>query len=273
MKYEYPLIRIHLYQLIFYSLYVFLASIYYYGLINMGVFQESKLFSWFPFLLPAALTPLIYFMGRAYYFIAGVGWSLKVKMVFIFLALALPVFTFVQAFTPKAPFFAYVMVVVFLVQVWCYVVIIANYKKIDEPLRKFVAKLLFILPFYSIPIGIMDNWVMQGQLKEGQVPFGIMGQPLVYFLNNMMSLVVLLKARSLMGEQGGMIPRTFLLQYPLTSREQEILELLDKGLSNKEIASKLFISPSTARNHLSAIFEKTSTSSRAKLISLIQTFR
>jgi DNA-binding NarL/FixJ family response regulator len=42
----------------------------------------------------------------------------------------------------------------------------------------------------------------------------------------------------------------------LTPREQEILRLLAEGLSTKEIAEKLFISPKTVENHRSNIMSK-----------------
>jgi len=42
----------------------------------------------------------------------------------------------------------------------------------------------------------------------------------------------------------------------LTPREREVLALIAKGMSNKEIARQLFISDKTVKNHLSNIFEK-----------------
>jgi DNA-binding NarL/FixJ family response regulator len=42
----------------------------------------------------------------------------------------------------------------------------------------------------------------------------------------------------------------------LTRREQEIMVLLAQGLSNKQIAEKLFISPKTVENHRSNILRK-----------------
>lgn len=42
----------------------------------------------------------------------------------------------------------------------------------------------------------------------------------------------------------------------LTAREAEILALLAKGLSNKEIGQKLYIAAGTVRNHLFNIFKK-----------------
>ena len=49
----------------------------------------------------------------------------------------------------------------------------------------------------------------------------------------------------------------------LTAREVEVLRLLARGLSNKEIAARLFISPKTAGNHIEHIYSKIGTSNRA----------
>jgi two-component system nitrate/nitrite response regulator NarL len=42
----------------------------------------------------------------------------------------------------------------------------------------------------------------------------------------------------------------------LTTREREICELLERGLSNKEIARRLFIEQATVKNHVHNILEK-----------------
>jgi DNA-binding CsgD family transcriptional regulator len=52
----------------------------------------------------------------------------------------------------------------------------------------------------------------------------------------------------------------------LTGREREILRLVATGANNQEIATKLFISDKTVRNHLTAIFDKLGVSSRAQAI-------
>jgi HD-GYP domain-containing protein (c-di-GMP phosphodiesterase class II) len=48
----------------------------------------------------------------------------------------------------------------------------------------------------------------------------------------------------------------------LTAREVEVLRLVARGMSSKEIAASLVISPKTARNHIEHIFVKTGATSR-----------
>ncbi len=50
-----------------------------------------------------------------------------------------------------------------------------------------------------------------------------------------------------------------------TARELEIVEAVAEGLSNKEIAGKLFISEGTVKNYISAILDKENLSHRTQL--------
>ena len=50
----------------------------------------------------------------------------------------------------------------------------------------------------------------------------------------------------------------------LTAREVEVLGLVAEGLSNREIAARLFISTNTAANHIRSILMKTGTTNRTQ---------
>ena len=49
----------------------------------------------------------------------------------------------------------------------------------------------------------------------------------------------------------------------LTAREVEVLILLARGMSNRQIAERLVITPKTAGNHIEHIYAKIGASSRA----------
>lgn len=50
----------------------------------------------------------------------------------------------------------------------------------------------------------------------------------------------------------------------LTAREREVLKLIAEGMINKEIATKLYISEKTVKNHVSSIFRKLNVSDRTQ---------
>jgi two-component system, NarL family, nitrate/nitrite response regulator NarL len=59
----------------------------------------------------------------------------------------------------------------------------------------------------------------------------------------------------------------------LTSRETQIVALIDEGLSNKEIASRLQIELPTVKNHVHHIFEKLRVSRRSEAAARIRSLR
>lgn len=58
-----------------------------------------------------------------------------------------------------------------------------------------------------------------------------------------------------------------LSENPLTDRESEVLGLVSKGKTTKEIAGELYLSPGTVRNYVSTILEKLGVSNRIEAIS------
>lgn len=54
-------------------------------------------------------------------------------------------------------------------------------------------------------------------------------------------------------------------QYDISEKEQGIIELVAEGLSNKEIAEKLFLSEGTVRNYISTVLEKLALRDRTQL--------
>lgn len=60
------------------------------------------------------------------------------------------------------------------------------------------------------------------------------------------------------------VPRKEILEEPLTSREEEVLKLIARGISNQAIARELFISEKTVKNHITNIFRKIKVNDRTQ---------
>lgn len=59
-----------------------------------------------------------------------------------------------------------------------------------------------------------------------------------------------------------------LRELSITPRELEILALISKGMSNREIAEKLFVSESTVKTHSSRLFDKLSAKRRTQAVQI-----
>ena len=77
-------------------------------------------------------------------------------------------------------------------------------------------------------------------------------------------LVAAVTSRAPDAPEGGIHPRQ--LPAGLTTREAEVLALLASGLSNPEIAQRLFVSNATVKTHINRIFAKTGARDRAQAV-------
>jgi DNA-binding NarL/FixJ family response regulator len=85
---------------------------------------------------------------------------------------------------------------------------------------------------------------------------------------------VLARRLRALGEQGvhrGPRPTTAANAAGLTHREAQVMQLLEAGLSNAEIASQLVLSRRTVDNHVSAILRKLGVPTRGEAADQAQT--
>lgn len=74
------------------------------------------------------------------------------------------------------------------------------------------------------------------------------------------------KAISQSGLDGFIINSEKLRSHGISVRELEVLELMAKGLSNQEIANKLFVSPHTIKTHSANLYSKLDVKRRTQAI-------
>ena len=84
-----------------------------------------------------------------------------------------------------------------------------------------------------------------------------------YFLDSAVSAQVVETLKKLPGKETKINDAHYAT---LTAREQEVLRLLAEGLTSKEIAKKLFISPKTVENHRANIMNKLDLHSTIELV-------
>ena len=73
-------------------------------------------------------------------------------------------------------------------------------------------------------------------------------------------------AKKLLGDYLSKLEKDSEAELLISAREKEILRLLAEGYNNKEIAEKLFISPSTVHSHRSNLMHKLNLNNRRELI-------
>ena len=83
---------------------------------------------------------------------------------------------------------------------------------------------------------------------------------------------VVVKEILLPAQQSFTLNEARLRELGITRRELEILELIARGLSNREIAEKLFVSENTVKTHSSRLFDKLSAKRRTQAVQLGKDF-
>jgi DNA-binding CsgD family transcriptional regulator len=83
---------------------------------------------------------------------------------------------------------------------------------------------------------------------------------------------VIIREVTVSAPEGFTLNENRLRELGITRRELEILELIARGHSNREIAEKLFVSENTVKTHSSRLFDKLSARRRTQAVQLGKQF-
>ena len=149
--------------------------------------------------------------------------------------------------------------------------ILTNYRNITNEVLKKALKSYLILALVVVPpviiyqFRILDGLIHQDYLE---IPF-----PYIFYclLFNILCIANTFKYLFIpVDREERNIPEQFFLQHRITSREEEIIELMLDGYSNKQIGKALFISAKTVKNHIYSIYRKTQVQNRMQLANSIK---
>jgi DNA-binding CsgD family transcriptional regulator len=80
--------------------------------------------------------------------------------------------------------------------------------------------------------------------------------------------VIVVKEVAVLTAQPFALNEERLRELSITKRELQILELIAEGMSNREIAEKLFVSENTVKTHSSRLFDKLSAKRRTQAVQI-----
>jgi len=117
----------------------------------------------------------------------------------------------------------------------------------------------FLPLFFLFPLDML--FFRQVAFKLVYLSFAVLSVYLYYFISRRYFLTY---------EMTGSITASKAKQLGVSEREAEIISLLVDGLSNQEIAKKLFISPNTVKTHIKNIYAKLGVSNRLQLFNSLK---
>lgn len=164
-------------------------------------------------------------------------------------------------------------IVLFTVIISCLIFTIRNFKRITNDRIRSCLKILCIFTVIFLPYMYLDTKTEYIPFLTKYFPYGLLSVPAFYFVWNGVSIYWVIKyLKEFIPEKQQNIKelsREFYSKYKITNREQEVIELLIKGCSYKEISEQLVVSLSTVKTHIRNIYKKTDVKNKIELINMI----
>ncbi len=125
--------------------------------------------------------------------------------------------------------------------------------------------LTLILKYIEYKIFVKDH-LMELYLGLLAVFFTVVGIWAGLKLTRKKEVVIVKEVPVIIDRENFVLNENLLKQLSISKREYEVLELIAGGLSNQEIADKLFVSQNTIKTHSSRLFEKLDVSRRTQAV-------
>ncbi len=155
--------------------------------------------------------------------------------------------------------------------IYVLVIIFSHLPSIGDLLLKRAIKTFLVISGIYLPVYMIDSLakVIPGVQFENTYACTL---PVYFFVLNSLGIYFAVQYFDQpVYMDGDRLTEHFHRRFNISKRELEIVSKVITGLSNREIADKLFISIKTVENHLYNIYQKTGVRNRVQLTNLIQT--
>ncbi len=151
--------------------------------------------------------------------------------------------------------------------IYCLAMMLSNRNSIENKLVKSAAWTFSIISFSTLPLLALSSIFRQWR----SLAFSII--ILAYFIMHLVFMFLAIEKAeedSKKTKRAGEPRLEDYAEFKITEREFEVIKLIKKGMTNKEIGFELKISVNTVNNHIANIFQKTGVKSRIDLLNVLQ---
>ncbi|MCB2356467.1 helix-turn-helix domain-containing protein [Clostridium estertheticum] len=141
-----------------------------------------------------------------------------------------------------------------------------NYKQVVNKDLKQAIKSFVLITIIFLPFIMIESYRPYIQLIKNIEPLKMAALPSYFLTINIFNLIFVLKYFNTPSFiANNKLTDYFKQKYDITEKQSEIIELIIKGLTYKQIAEKLFISSKTVDNHVQNIYKKLNVNSKMQL--------
>lgn len=146
-----------------------------------------------------------------------------------------------------------------------------NYKHIINKNLKHAVKYFLLITIIFLPFIVLESYKPYIQLIRNMDILKIIALPLYFLTINALNIIFVLNYFNTPSFiSNNKLTDYFKQKYNITEKQSEIIELILEGVTYKQIAEKLFISPKTVDNHIQSIYKKLNVNSKMQLSNFIR---
>jgi DNA-binding CsgD family transcriptional regulator len=253
--------------IIYFTFLFFLEAIYFYYTHVMDSSESQWYFSLFLIIRDLAYALLLYYLGATLNYISRVKW--KPFQLFMVILSGILYFSgsMVHRFTNSSAYISTALsLLMFGIQAYLITNSARGLKNVTEIRLRVSLIIVLLVPLIFLPLILIFRALLP---DRESLNFILLSQ--FYFWLSLGAVIYFLQPLAIFPSGSGLdLSRANRLKYGLTDRETEIIRGIDRGLSYKEIAGELNISPNTVSNHITRIYRKTGIRSKVELLKKLQ---